>query len=613
MSPYQDSINQKRAEATEKQEKQASIDAIENLSKSIKTLLDSLETTGVKKLDKEYIDSVKRLESVLSTISSIKVTSDNDIKKALRSLAIAFNNLDVKPTVEVQPAEVVVHERKIDFTPVIKALDKIKQSAPVVNVDIATLDESIKEVKKAISGLSFPTANFILPFKDPTTGKATQVVLTSDGKLPVDGGGGSGGAVTVADGADEALGAKDDAVASSDTGTFSLISLTKRINQWLTTANGYLASLVSGQQSDALTDSELRASPVEVDTGLTQPTTPSDTQPVSAASLPLPSGAATSAKQDTVIGHIDGLEAAFTTLNANDFATEAKQDDIITAIAAIPGGGGAQYTEGDTDATPTGTAILWKDSANSDALVAPSFDNPMPVRDDQVATNTVDIPSMAAGVDALADTVLPEDVEVPDGQYLVMAGVTRKDTPANTSGTDGDAETLQVADGRLWTSAKIDTELPAGNNNIGDVDVASIPVAFNSGATSATTQRVITATDAGAAGRLAANSGVDIGDVDVTSAVSATLDHGSNRDIDTSAEQITSTSFACKFGVTIKSDIANTGIVYIGNSDVTAGTTAATDGFPLSPGESLTLEVTNSNIPYAIASANNQVVYWAAV
>ena len=50
-------------------------------------------------------------------------------------------------------------------------------------------------------------------------------------------------------------------------------------------------------QTDALTNAELRASPVSVATGLTQPTTPADTQPVSAASLPLPTGAATAAKQ----------------------------------------------------------------------------------------------------------------------------------------------------------------------------------------------------------------------------------------------------------------------------------------------------------------------------
>lgn len=194
--------------------------------------------------------------------------------------------------------------------------------------------------------------------------------------------------------------------------------------------------------------------------------------------------------------------------------------------------------------------------------------------------------------------------------------------------------------------------IPAGNNNIGDVDVASLPVAFNTGTRSATTQRVTIATNdslavtnagtfatqaaqsgtwniatvttltgitnalpagTNAIGKLAANSGVDIGDVDVTSSVSATLDHGSNLDIDTTAEQITTTSFAAKFGVTVKSAATNTDTVYIGNSDVTAGTTAATDGFPLEPGESITLPVNNSNLLYAIGASANQKVFWSAV
>lgn len=116
-----------------------------------------------------------------------------------------------------------------------------------------------------------------------------------------------------------------------------------------------------------------------------------------------------------------------------------------------------------------------------------------------------------------------------------------------------------------------------------------------------------------AIGKLSANSGVDIGDVDVTSAVSATLDHGSNLDIDTSAEQITSTSFACKFGVTLKAAATNTGTLYIGDSSsVTAGTTGSTDGFPLEPGESVTLPVNNPNLLYAIASVANQKIFWVA-
>lgn len=144
----------------------------------------------------------------------------------------------------------------------------------------------------------------------------------------------------------------------------------------------------------------------------------------------------------------------------------------------------------------------------------------------------------------------------------------------------------------------ISAALPAGSNNIGDVDIASaLPAGSN------------------AIGKLAANDDVDIGDVDVTSVIDtqSSLDHGSNLDVDTSAEQITTTSFNAKRGVVVKADSANTGIVYIGNSDVTAGNTAATDGIPLSAGESAEIEIDNPNKLYAIASVVNQKVYWMAI
>jgi len=117
-----------------------------------------------------------------------------------------------------------------------------------------------------------------------------------------------------------------------------------------------------------------------------------------------------------------------------------------------------------------------------------------------------------------------------------------------------------------------------------------------------------------AIGKLAANSGVDIGDVDVTSAVSSSFATGSNLDIDTSAEQLVSSSVACKFGVTVKAAATNTGTVYIGSSSsVTAGTTGSTDGFPLEPGESVTVPVNNVNLLYGIASVANQKVFLMGV
>jgi hypothetical protein len=51
------------------------------------------------------------------------------------------------------------------------------------------------------------------------------------------------------------------------------------------------------------------------------------TQPVSAASLPLPSGASTSANQTTIIGHLDGVEGLLTAIDAD------------TGTLAVTGGG----------------------------------------------------------------------------------------------------------------------------------------------------------------------------------------------------------------------------------------------------------------------------------
>lgn len=51
--------------------------------------------------------------------------------------------------------------------------------------------------------------------------------------------------------------------------------------------------------------------------------------------------------------------------------------------------------------------------------------------------------------------------------------------------------------GPVSTAANVivSSALPAGSNNIGDVDILTLPIAFNAGATSPTTQRVVVASD----------------------------------------------------------------------------------------------------------------------
>lgn len=80
--------------------------------------------------------------------------------------------------------------------------------------------------------------------------------------------------------------------------------------------------------------------------------------------------------------------------------------------------------------------------------------------------------------------VTTEDTASANADPGLVVFARRTATPANTSGADLDYEALQIAAGRLWTSATVDAALPAGTNAIG---------------------------------KLAANSGVDIGDVDITS------------------------------------------------------------------------------------------------
>jgi len=106
--------------------------------------------------------------------------------------------------------------------------------------------------------------------------------------------------------------------------------------------------------------------------------------------------------------------------------------------------------------------------------------------------------TVAAGATTIGKA---EDSASADADVGVPAMARRTATPADTSGADLDYEMLQMDNGRLWASATIDAALPAGTNAIG---------------------------------KLAANSGVDIGDVDVTSITGVTM---SNAAIQTTGDE----------------------------------------------------------------------------
>jgi len=121
----------------------------------------------------------------------------------------------------------------------------------------------------------------------------------------------------------------------------------------------------------------------------------------------------------------------------------------------------------------------------------------------------VDVTSIVPGTGA---TNLGKAIQSPQGttDTGVPALVVRNDTLADLAGTDHDYAPLQVnATGALYTqpqSHHVTATLAAGSAtigklaantgvNIGDVDVLSLPLTFNSGNKGATTQRVVIATD----------------------------------------------------------------------------------------------------------------------
>lgn len=136
-------------------------------------------------------------------------------------------------------------------------------------------------------------------------------------------------------------------------------------------------------------------------------------------------------------------------------------------------------------------AIL--DGANSaiKATVLSLNSNPLVVVQCDGVGNILDMSTIIGETNTLLGNILNE-FTVTGTTYVTSAGGAgaspgmtifgvRKDTPANQE-DDGELQPLQMAAGRMWVSAKVDTALPAGTNAIG---------------------------------KLAANNGVDIGDVTI--------------------------------------------------------------------------------------------------
>ena len=253
-----------------------------------------------------------------------------------------------------------------------------------------------------------------------------------------------------------------------NTGNASLSSIDSKLTNPLPVSGTVTANTGLTQP---LTDVQLRAAAVPVSGTFFQATQPVSgtffqaTQPISAATLPLPSGAATAANQQT--NALTDVQLRATAIPVS--ATDLDIRNLVFATDKVD-------VSGSTGVGVTGTFFQATQPISASSLPLPSG----------AAT------AANQQTNALTDAQL-RAVAVPVSGAFFQA-------TQPVSATDLDIRNLVFATDKVDASG---TVLGAGTNNIGDVDVLSLP-SLPAGTN--------------AIGKLAANDGVDIGDATINNA-----------------------------------------------------------------------------------------------
>ena len=180
-------------------------------------------------------------------------------------------------------------------------------------------------------------------------------------------------------------------------------------------------------------------------------------------------------------------DAAFTLASSKVSMAGAIRDDSLSALTAVEGDA-VPLRVGSTGALHVNVASGGVAGIAEDSAAAGGEEGVMmlAVRRD-AASSGVSADGDFAALSVTSDgslrvsgssgtTQYAEDAAHSTGDQVVVMGAVRRDTVAVGSGTDGDYSTINVnASGRLYTSATVDAALPAGTNNIGDVDVLTLP------------------------------------------------------------------------------------------------------------------------------------------
>lgn len=236
----------------------------------------------------------------------------------------------------------------------------------------------------------------------------------------------------------------------------------------------------------------------------------STTWAISAASLPLPSGAATSAKQDTIIGHVDGIETSAASIDGK--ITACNTGAVIVASSALPSGAATAAKQ-----PALGTA----GTASSDVITVQGITSMTPLKvDGSGVTQPVSIASTVAVTDNSQSLTVDAPVGTPVYVRLSDGAAAITTLPVSLASVPSHAVTnagtfaVQVDGTALTKLTDIETNTDSG------------AVVGNGAA--ATAQRVTLASDStgivalttstASIGKLASNTGVTIGAVEIAAA-----------------------------------------------------------------------------------------------
>lgn len=344
------------------------------------------------------------------------------------------------------------------------------------------------------------------------------------------------------------------------------------------------------------------------------------------------------ARLDTLILATDTLEASFTTLNAKvpalgqaleaasvPVVLTAAQITTLTPPAAITGY--ATLAEQQTQTASLSVLDDWDESdrAKVNPIVgqaglqggagAVSANTIRAV----LATDQTTIPVTATQSGTWNITNVSGTVSLPTGAATsalqTQPGVDIGDVTINNA---AGASAVNIQDGGNSitvdgsVSATVSGTVTANIGTISTIATETTLSTLNGKVTACNTGAVTisAALPAGtnAIGKLAANSGVDIGDVDVTSITlptgSATLSD-SSQNVTTAGTRVQLTGAACK-KIIITAKAANTGTIWVGGSTI-----AANRGIPLVALQNITLEVSNVNVVYIDSTVNGEGITYA--